>query len=219
MTEAQWLACRDPDALLEFLRQRAYSGQGRYPTPRKVRLFACACCRRAWPALTDERSRQAVEVAERYADRRASREELARTFLIAKGVGRLGNAAFAAASACAPRCNADRVAAQAALAGDPRHWAAERAAQAELVHDLFGNPFAPVPVVRPEWQWAVLRLARVVYDERTFDGLPRLADALEEAGCAAAVLLTHLRAPGQHARGCWALDLLMHPARAGASYP
>jgi hypothetical protein len=210
MTEAQWLACRDPNALLEFLRRQAYARQGRQPGARKLRLFACACCRRAWPAITDERSRSAVEVAERYADRRASRQELARAFVAAKAAAHLGNAAFAAAAVCAPKGNTDRVAGQAALAGDPRRWAAERAEQADLVRDLFGNPFRPAPVLDPTWSAGpVSELARTIYEERSFDRLPLLADALEAAGCAGAALLTHLRAPGPHARGCWALDLLL----------
>jgi predicted DNA-binding WGR domain protein len=36
-----------------------------------------------------------------------------------------------------------------------------------------------------------------------------LADALEEAGCTDAGLLEHLRGPGPHVRGCWAVDLLL----------
>jgi hypothetical protein len=36
-----------------------------------------------------------------------------------------------------------------------------------------------------------------------------LADALEEAGCADAELLGHLRGPGLHVRGCWAVDSLL----------
>ena len=41
------------------------------------------------------------------------------------------------------------------------------------------------------------------------DRLAVLADALEEAGCDNADLLSHLRGPGPHVRGCWALDLLL----------
>ena len=52
------------------------------------------------------------------------------------------------------------------------------------------------------------RLAEGIYQERAFDHLPILADALEEAGCTDATLLGHLHRPGAHVRGCWVLDLL-----------
>src|SRR4051812_14300946 len=54
--------------MLEFLRGRA--------SERKLRLFACACCRRLWDSLRDERSRRAVETVERYASGLVSDEEL-----------------------------------------------------------------------------------------------------------------------------------------------
>ena len=68
MTEAEWVACTDPVPMLDFLRDRA--------SDRKLRLFACACCRRIWHLLGDEGSRRVVVVAERRADREASREEI-----------------------------------------------------------------------------------------------------------------------------------------------
>jgi hypothetical protein len=69
MTEAEWLACTDPQKMLEFLRGKA--------SDRKLRLFACACCRRVWPwteettplgVAWDDASRQGVEAAERLVD-------------------------------------------------------------------------------------------------------------------------------------------------------
>ena len=53
------------------------------------------------------------------------------------------------------------------------------------------------------------RLAESVYEGRAFDRLPVLADALEEAGCADAQVLSHLRGPGPHACGCHVLDLIL----------
>ena len=68
MTEQEWLFCKEPGRMLKGLRV-AISG-------RKLRLFAVACCRRVWPLLQDERSRRAVEVAERHADGLANDQEL-----------------------------------------------------------------------------------------------------------------------------------------------
>jgi hypothetical protein len=55
----------------------------------------------------------------------------------------------------------------------------------------------------------VRKLARGIYHERAFDRLPVLADALEEAGCTDETLLGHLRGPGPHVLGCWAVDLIL----------
>jgi hypothetical protein len=52
-------------------------------------------------------------------------------------------------------------------------------------------------------------LAEASYEEQAFDRLPILADALEEAGCSDEALLGHLRGPGPHVKGCWALDLVL----------
>jgi hypothetical protein len=96
-----------------------------------------------------------------------------------------------------------------------RAWEIERAAQARLLRDLFGNPFRPVTFNRSWLTHTVTNLAAAIYEERQllsglFDNqrMAVLADALEEAGCNDASVLGHLRGGGDHVRGCWAVDLL-----------
>jgi hypothetical protein len=82
----------------------------------------------------------------------------------------------------------------------PRDW---------LVREIFGHPFRPFQML-PEWRTAdVLGLANKAYDERKYDLLPVLADAMEEAGCQNLEFLIHLRSEGRHVRGCWALDAIL----------
>jgi hypothetical protein len=84
-----------------------------------------------------------------------------------------------------------------------------QAEQSTFVRDIFGNPFRPV-AVDPSWQTStVVALANGVYQEKAFDRLPILADALEDAGCDCADVLEHLRGDGPHVRGCWVVDLLL----------
>jgi hypothetical protein len=52
-------------------------------------------------------------------------------------------------------------------------------------------------------------IARAIYDDRAFDRLPILADALQEAGCEVPAILDHCRSPGPHFRGCWVVDLVL----------
>jgi hypothetical protein len=229
MTEGEWLACSDPKPMLEFLRGRA--------SERKLRLFACACVRRLWHLLADARSRRAVEVAERYADGQAGAEDLRLAVIGAENVAdalagsattvgqeaqaSAAHAAFSATltaevaadySAANAASAAYHAATAAAAPSAARAREAERARQADLLREIFGNPVRPTPVV-PAWlAWndgMAVKLARAIYEERAFDRLPILADALEEAGCDNAGLLGHLRGPGPHVRGCWALDLLL----------
>ena len=82
--------------------------------------------------------------------------------------------------------------------------------QLAAVHEIFGNPFRPV-AVEPAWLTAdVMRLARGIYAEKAFDGVPILADALQEAGCTNLAVLEHCRdASVVHLRGCWLLDLTL----------
>jgi hypothetical protein len=49
-----------------------------------------------------------------------------------------------------------------------------------------------------------------IYEDRAFDRMPILADALQDAGCDSDDVLNHLRdTTATHVRGCWALDLVM----------
>jgi hypothetical protein len=86
---------------------------------------------------------------------------------------------------------------------------AEQAAQANLLRCVAGNPFHAVRA-EPDWRTApVVGIAEAIYAERAFDRLPILADALEDAGCADADVLTHCRAHPEHARGCWVVDMVL----------
>jgi hypothetical protein len=87
----------------------------------------------------------------------------------------------------------------------------ERERQCHLLRDIVGNPFRPVGV-DPLWlSWrdgTVAKIAQTIYEERAFDRLPILADALEDAGCTNEDILNHCRETGEHVRGCWVVDLL-----------
>jgi hypothetical protein len=86
--------------------------------------------------------------------------------------------------------------------------AVERAAQTDLVRCLVGNPFREV-AVDPSWLTStVVALARGIDVDRAYDRLPILADALEDAGCADANVLSHCRGAHAHTKGCWVIELL-----------
>jgi hypothetical protein len=227
MDEKQWLRCTDPDAMLAFL--------GSTASQRKLRLFACACVRRAWPLLIDVRSRGAVAVAERAADGLVDGEKM--LFACGDAVNvwehqasrqeHLTYAEVDAAVAASSTC--DDLAFEAArhasvrAAGStrsPSGRADEQEAQCRLLRDVFSDTRTPLPSLdRAVLEWGggiVQRLALAAYDERqlpvgTLDNarLAVLADALEEAGCENEQILGHLRSGGDHVRGCWLIDLLL----------
>jgi hypothetical protein len=218
MTEAEWLTVPEPRALLWSLRPGW--------TDRKLRLFGCACVRRVW-SLLDAKARAAVELAERYADRLvtdtallSAREELA---LEVNGpVGRdLPRPMAARAAACLLYTNDEAYDERAAYdwlveegaadfsADAIEDRAGERAVQAMLIRDIFGNPFRQRPVDSIRMPPAVLSLARSIYDDQTFDRMPELADAIEGVGLEDVDVLAHCRELGPHVRGCWVIDLIL----------
>ena len=169
MTQAQWLTSDDPQAMLGWF--RGLDGQDR-PIPfhgglmhgrqmisdRKLRLFACACCRLVWDRLADPRSRKAVEVAERLADGEVTVEEavLARDLASVASMeavpgGRITRSGIACwmalqalaihrpDTACQTMVRTARY-----LHNDDRAKRAAAAAQAAVLRDIVGNPFRPV---------------------------------------------------------------------------
>jgi hypothetical protein len=203
---AQWAACDDPRLLAQCLEHL-----GPLVSPAKRRLLACACCRRHWDRLPDERSRRAVEVAERYADSQASRRQLAAAW-------RAANAAAREVEGHPDPVNFPRLAAICAEEPLTGMWPLSELsgvameARCGMVREVVGNPFRPV-AADPSWlAWnggCVVRLARAILDGERFDNLPVLADALEEAGCTDPDVLAHCRGGGEHVRGCWVLGLLV----------
>ena len=243
MTEADWLNFFDSEEFLESL-----SGD------RKLRLFAVGHCRLTWELLIHQCSRQALEVAERFAHNLATEEELSRAcitvstmpwnalrnnqanggtvndwagaaagesansnawwaaFGIARfacwaialtevKVGKLSAAAEKAAEAAAERANWSLATAFALYSAKER--------QCQLLRDIFRNPFRPL-TIDPRWLTStVVDLATAIYQEKAFDRMPILADALTDAGCDNEEIIAHCRSAGPHVRGCWVVDLLL----------
>jgi hypothetical protein len=213
MSESEWLTCTDPQKMLVFLRVKA--------SDRKLRLFACACCRVLWSDQLDAAGRRAIDVAEHFADGEASSAML-RHAVRAAFHGRSRHPALFANYFWQAHLVFDvDVALGWAAAYDTcryaRHISIARSdaarLQAELFRDLFGNPFRPMAPPDPAvlaWNGnAVRELAETIGAGHRFEDLPVLADRLEKAGCTNDELPAHCRRPGPHVRGCWAIDLLL----------
>jgi hypothetical protein len=211
LTEREWRTLKYPAPMLDFL--------GRSASPRKLRLFACACCRWLLQASGDGRQEfPAVERAEDLAEGEASFESCRKARESAPSWER---AALEYCPWTAARWTAVRVAHRAGRgATDPRsdvppgppRVERERAAmiaQTDLLREIFGNPLQPIefPVT---WRTVdVVDLARAIHTDRAFDRLPILGDALLDAGCDHEEILEHCRVEASHVRGCWVVDLAL----------
>lgn len=236
MTKQEWLQTGDPSWLIRRLADQF--------TQRKLRLFNCACCRRIWDLLVDQECRTAIEVAEKYADKRARGTDLAKVRaavnLLRAQPQRNYSAIEAVRSASnykakKPTCEASITAGHCAWCAcsarrsqpaptspivdvyfdnetetkkQTQYEQAECLAQSNLLRDIFGNSFRPV-MIDPRWLSATVRdLAEVIYQERAFERMPILGDALLDAGCDSGEIIQHCQGPGPHVRGCWLVDLL-----------
>lgn len=267
MLEATWLASSDPQAMLELLQHGltpfvgVSMGPIKVTSPRKLRLFACACCRQVWDKLTDDspchdcatwegkylepkkrnrpcptcrtitgrinRSRNAVIVAERFADGLATEEE--KRLAWQESDCDADSLLFAAHMTCNGERRAPTV--DLILRYLKERGGQSPATQAWLLREVFGNPFRrvelpyelsqvqavanvilkPSPASKGHCYWltsTVVSLAQACYESRDFSVMPMLRDALEESGCTDESLLNHCLEP-IHVRGCFLLDLIL----------
>jgi hypothetical protein len=189
MTEREWLAGTDLTVMLECLRNNA--------SRRKFGLWAVACYRAfLWPG---HKFAQAVDVVERYVEGEGSEVELEtmyRTYHTSLIIIR------------PPNDPCDFASLQVGL-----FTRKLKGLPAALLRNIIGPLLFRPASIDPAWlAWnnaAVKHIAAGIYEERAFDRLPILADALEKAGCDNADILTHLRSPGPHVRGCWPVDLIL----------
>ncbi|HVK07599.1 MAG TPA: hypothetical protein VM597_02365 [Gemmataceae bacterium] len=223
MTEQEWLGCADPRRMLEALDKReGTEGSARSDaipllpplwraaSTRLFRLGLAAAFRLDWDALTPQ-TRAAVEVMEGWADGAVTYARVTE----AKRV--LWSLVYPRSPEHGDGRDPERDAARTlrdALDGRPHFFELVRSTRTPqrmpaIVRDIFGNPFRPVRV-RPDWlTTTAVGLARTIYEDRAFDRLPILADALEDAGCDVPALLDHCRGDGPHVRGCWVVDLVL----------
>lgn len=173
MTEQEWLASEDPQAMLESLRE--YPGNPLMPevvsiSDRKLRLFACACVRQVWHLLADERSRRAVEVAERYADGKAAEDELTKACEAANSHYGLRGEIYDAA-VMAGWCASLHPGASPAE-GVTQNYSYLHAGsltknmQANLLRDIVGNPWRSVTLPESYRTPTVLAIAQEAYEVR-----------------------------------------------------
>lgn len=228
MTESDWNSSADPQAMLSFLRNHEVS-------KRKLRLAAVVCCRRLEHLLTDSRSRDAIAVAEGYADdsvsedvrvaaeqavrvaiglalqARQQSDDIPEMYSLAVRVANITvgpeeNFGLDAMKALVSGCSLAARDASAALGGR-QSLTTEIAA---LLREIVGNP-VPRVVFDDAWRTSdVLAMARGMYETRDFGALPIMADAIQDAGCEEVGILDHCRGPGPHVRGCWVVDLVLN---------
>jgi hypothetical protein len=212
MTETEWLSASEPFRMLQVLIGNV--------SDRKLRLLGVAIARASWDRLEDERSRRAIEVAERFADHEVDETTLQSFVEGAWDVrdemwdagpencdDRLWRAEAAALTASVYEWNGTFH--RAGRIDDGYPFRIPEPAHCDLIRDIFGNPFRPI-AIDPAWFTSTaVAIAQGIYDDRAFDRLPILGDALQDAGCENADILAHCRSEGPHVRGCWVVDLVL----------
>ena len=233
MNEKKWLACRDPEAMWVYLYKKGPSDRklGLFGCACCRRIWHLLSDRRSRKAIEVAERDADGQISEKKssAAHKAAYEAQQET-ADENSPGRgdnpgLQRARWFAAYAAFQAIDGDTQAALSAIEaaalfagpeGDAAYVAAtkhETKVQVRLLRCIFKNPFQPLPQIDPAWlTWGgdrISHLARSIYETYDFTSLSVLGDALEEAGCTDQDILNHCRQPGEHALGCWILDLLL----------
>jgi len=192
MTESEWLACKDPGPMLEFLRGKV--------SDRKLRLFAVNCFRYQWHWLID-RERAAVLVLEEFVMGGTTAEEFEAAAADDTASTRI--AAFRQAIFSRNGFDTAYAAAMITLQSDDLNKRDDRT-KVEYMRHFLGNPFRPYPAP-PSWPSLIVDLAQQLYDGA--DVRLVLHDALLDAGHQE--LAEHFANEDRHPKGCWAMDAIL----------
>jgi len=202
MIEQEWLACSEPQRMLGYLRRTGWND-------RKLRLFTSLLLRRVTAQWRETGIVRAIDANECYADREMSWPDCSAILTSAEPIGSYDQK-FLWDSLRNP------FALQFAF-HELKHkhyqrgevWSSVACAVCDYLRDMFANPFRPNSLHSVWRSGTVVSIAQAIYDERAFERMPILGDALEDAGCDNGDVLNHCRQPGVHVRGCWVVDLLL----------
>lgn len=208
MREDQWLASDEPRRMLTALRKKGKASR------RKLALFVVAGDRLLLTLLSPvyfyDLSERWLEIYEREAET----GEMPRTETFPDPTqelpANLSLHEFEWVRRLAFDSVEERVRRARTLAPSDRFDADEyRAMQVSYLRCIFGNPYRTITLDHSFVTPRVKQLAAAIYEEKAFERLPILADALEEAGCTNVDILDHCRQQSVHVRGCWLVDLLL----------
>ena len=212
MSEQEWEGT-DPWTILRCFREINVSD-------RKLRLLGYYCCKHIENLLFDNEYLELLKLSEAYADdgkKIARIDDLVDRLSSSLGYITISNpiesARRAVLSITASRCPRplepddtpclERAASHAVFAG------ADVLNVVALLREIVGNPFRSVTIDPRRLTSTVVDLATAIYDERAFDRVRILADALLDAGCDNEEIIAHCRSKETHVRGCWVVDLIL----------
>lgn len=209
VTNDEWLHSANPEEMVEACRA--------FTTKRKLRLFAAACFHRLEYLLPDENQRSAIHALEDvFAPisqgivsrcRRALPD--CRDSFDGKHAGK-DDPYYVAIMLYRELVSSATGHHAASAARGLAHFENERVEQCKLLRCVAGNPtFAPRAIPLSWRNDEVVRLAETIYQNLSFDLLPRLGAEFEQSGCDDLEMLMHCRSSDPHVHGCCVIDTIV----------